>query len=188
MEELDIKLIFANTPQAKGRVEKVNLTLQDRLVKEMRLRDIGSMEEANRFLPIFIQAFNHKFAVIPKDNTNTHRSLKADEKLDEILMIKETRILSKNLSFQFERLTYQIKSKRPSYALRHVKITVTQDENHRVTVYHHNRKLDYQIINIQPRAEITNSKLLNVTVDEIKQQEQLILTQQDLDYLPHLNR
>lgn len=188
MKELVIKIIFANTPQAKGRVEKVNLTLQDRLVKEMRLQGLSSIKEANEYLPTFIKTFNQKFAVIPKENTNAHRPLKTDENLDEILVIKETRTLSKSLSFHFEQRTYQIRSSRPSYALRRVRVTVTKNEVGQVDVFHNNKKLNYEIIDIQPKAEITNSKLLNVTIDEIKQQEQLALTEQDLDYLAHSTR
>src|SRR5215216_2369868 len=64
MSELDIEVICANTPQAKGRVERVNHTLQDRLVKELRLRGICSIEQANAYLPQFIEGFNKKFSVV----------------------------------------------------------------------------------------------------------------------------
>ncbi|MBU2459686.1 ISNCY family transposase [Patescibacteria group bacterium] len=75
MEELGIELIFANSPQAKGRVEKANQTLQDRLVKELRLQGIKSMEEGNRFLPKFIEEFNQKFSVVPKSPVNLHLTI-----------------------------------------------------------------------------------------------------------------
>ena len=66
MDALDIKLIFANSPQAKGRIERMNQTLQDRLVKELRLQKISTPEEANAFLPSFIKSFNSRFGVVPK--------------------------------------------------------------------------------------------------------------------------
>jgi len=66
MSELAIETIFANSPEAKGRVEKVNQTLQDRLVKEMRLKGICSMAEGNIYLPEFMEDFNRRFAVIPE--------------------------------------------------------------------------------------------------------------------------
>ncbi len=67
-ERLRIELINALTPQAKGRVERANQTLQDRLVREMRLRGISSIEEAQAFTPAFIAAWNQKFAVPPRDS------------------------------------------------------------------------------------------------------------------------
>ncbi len=85
MEELGIELIFASSPQAKGRVEKVNQTLQDRLVKELRLNGISSMEEGNRFLPTFVAAFNRRFAVIPRSSLNLPRPLASHGRLEDIL-------------------------------------------------------------------------------------------------------
>ncbi len=66
MKALDIEIICANTPQAKGRVERVNQTLQDRLVKELRLKKISSMEAANAFAPEYMLDFNRRFAVQPE--------------------------------------------------------------------------------------------------------------------------
>jgi len=97
MEELSIKIICANSPQAKGRVERSNQTLQDRLVKELRLRGIRTMEEANKFMPEFIQRFNQKFAVTPALNFNAHKPLTEIESknIDRILAVVKERILSK---------------------------------------------------------------------------------------------
>ena len=84
MKELEIKLIYANTPQAKRRIERMNQTLRDLLV-----------EEANSFLPIFINDFNHKFAVVPKDPNNAHKDLLPEHHLSRIFTIKENRTLKK---------------------------------------------------------------------------------------------
>ena len=93
-KELDIETIFANSPQAKGRVERMNETLQDRLVKEMRLRNISTMQEANRFVQEeYMDQFNRQFAVTPAESTNMHRPLVATQKLADILIIQETRIV-----------------------------------------------------------------------------------------------
>jgi len=73
MRELDIELIYANSPQAKGRIERSNRTLQDRLVKELRLNKISTIEEANAFLPAFIENYNRRFAVVPKNPNNGNR-------------------------------------------------------------------------------------------------------------------
>ena len=101
MQELNVTIICANTPQAKGRVERVNLTLQERLVKEMRLRGISSMEEGHAYLPDFMEDFNRRFAVTPRSQHDAHRPLFLQDKLDPILSWQETRTLSKNLSVQF---------------------------------------------------------------------------------------
>src|SRR6266545_2010529 len=68
MQELDIQIICANTPQAKGRVERVNQTLQDRLVKEMRLRGISCLADGNAYLAEFIEDFNRRFAIEPRSS------------------------------------------------------------------------------------------------------------------------
>jgi hypothetical protein len=65
MRELEIEIICANSPQAKGRVERVNQTLQDRLVKELRLRSISTIEEANQYVPEFMTDFDRRFAARP---------------------------------------------------------------------------------------------------------------------------
>jgi len=110
MKQLDIKLIYANTPQAKGRVERSNRVLQDRLVKELRLLNISTIEEANAFSPTFIEEYNRRFAVIPQNSTNAHRPLLKTHDLEQIFTIKEERHLSKNLTIQYKNVIYQISS------------------------------------------------------------------------------
>src|SRR6185295_11533963 len=134
MSELDIKIICANTPQAKGRVERANQTLQDRLIKEMRLRGISSIEEANQYVGEFIEKFNEKFAVVAKSTADAHRALVASEKLERILMLKESRVLSKNLSISYNRVIYQIVSKRPRYALRYQRVWVCEDRHGEIKI------------------------------------------------------
>ncbi|MFM0306157.1 ISNCY family transposase, partial [Paraburkholderia sediminicola] len=85
MYELNIDTFCANSSQAKGRVERANLTLQDRLVKELRLRGINTREAANAFVPHFIADFNARFAKPPKSDFDAHRLLRVDENLDTVL-------------------------------------------------------------------------------------------------------
>ncbi|MFT5950132.1 MAG: hypothetical protein ACI9BN_000370 [Francisella sp.] len=73
IKEFGIEAIFAKTPQAKGRVVRANQTLQDRLVKALRLKGISSIEEANKFLPSFIEKYNNRFAVEPRSKEDIHR-------------------------------------------------------------------------------------------------------------------
>jgi transposase len=116
--ELDIVLICANTPQAKGRVERANRLLQDRLVKELRLRGISDMDTANVYLPQFRAELNRRFAVAPRQPEDAHRPLRATDDLARILAVRELRTLSKNLTISYNNVVYQIQTGRPSYALR----------------------------------------------------------------------
>lgn len=169
-EELDIKLIFANTPQAKGRVERVNATLQDRLVKEMRLRNIITIKQANDYFPEFIKKFNQRFGVIPKKPENLHQKLKRAEieELKNILVIKEIRVIDKSLTVHYKNIEYQIQTDRPSYALRKAKCEVWEDRNENIKLVYKGKQLDYKIFKVQAKAEIVDSKRLNQVVDEIK--------------------
>jgi transposase len=100
VERLGIGLINALTPQAKGRVERANQTLQDRLIKEMRLSNIDSIEAAQAFLPGFILKYNKRFGVPPRDETPAHRPwTKTEDELDETLARHEERVLTKALTF-----------------------------------------------------------------------------------------
>lgn len=162
MQELDIQIICANSPQAKGRIERANQTLQDRLVKELRLRGISDMKTANAFLPEFREDYNRRFAVLPRSSHNAHRCLLKTESLDLILSHQETRTLSKNLTVQFKHLIYQIQSKRPDYALRHAQVTVCENAQGEVTILYKNQPLAYTIFRKSPRqAEIADSKTLD---------------------------
>lgn len=169
MEKLGIKIVFAHSPQAKGRVERVNLTLQDRLVKELRLRRINSINQANQYLPEFIQAFNSKFAVEPANPHNAHTPLSETENLDLILSQHHLRTLSKNLSFQYKNLIYQIKTSRQSYTLRRAKVEVIEDPQAKVTITYNNQRLDYTTQALPPRPKIVDSKHLNQELDQVKE-------------------
>ncbi|HEY3345135.1 MAG TPA: ISNCY family transposase, partial [Anaerolineaceae bacterium] len=106
MGELGIQIICANTPQAKGRVERVNQTLQDRLVKELRLQGIATWEAGNAFLPAFMADFNQRFGVAPRSPRDAHRPLSAQDDLARSLTWQEPRTLSKNLTLQFDKVVY----------------------------------------------------------------------------------
>src|SRR5258706_1516526 len=74
--ELNIDGICANTPAAKGRVERAHLTLQDRSVKELRLQRISTIDAANEFMPTFIDDYNRRFGKLPRDRHYTHRAVR----------------------------------------------------------------------------------------------------------------
>ncbi|MFS8981592.1 ISNCY family transposase [Cupriavidus necator] len=104
--ELNIEGICANSSQAKGRVERTHLTLQDRLAKELRLRGISTMEAANAFMAEFIADYNARFAKVPRNNHNAHRPLRPDENLDLIFAWREPRCVSKSLTIQYDKMLY----------------------------------------------------------------------------------
>ncbi len=92
-QELGIKIIHAHSPQAKGRIERAFATLQDRLVKEMRLAGISTLEEANRFLEDYLPAFNAQFEREPREPEDLHRPLPKGVKLEEIFCLKAVRTI-----------------------------------------------------------------------------------------------
>lgn len=104
--ELNIESICANSSQAKGRVERANLTLQDRLVKEMRLERISTMAEANAYVPSFIADFNRRFAKPPRNNWDAHRPARADEDLGLTFTHRIKRKVSHVLTLQYDRTMY----------------------------------------------------------------------------------
>ncbi|HDR9071081.1 TPA: ISNCY family transposase, partial [Burkholderia vietnamiensis] len=106
MFELNIDTFCANSSSAKGRVERAHLTLQDRLVKELRLRGISTVNDANAYAPSFIAAYNTRFAKPPKSDFNAHRPLRDDENLDTVLTWRETRRVSKSLTVLYDRVLY----------------------------------------------------------------------------------
>jgi transposase len=166
MQELGIQILCASTPQAKGRIERANQTLQDRLVKELRLQGISDMEAANAFLPEFREDYNRRFAVVPRSSHNAHRPMLKADHLELILTHQETRTLSKNLTIQFKHVIYQIQSKRPGYALRNAKVTVCENAKGEVTIHYKNKPLSYTIYHKSPRqAEVVDTKSLD---DQIK--------------------
>ena len=162
MQELDIQIICANTPQAKGRIERANQTLQDRLVKELRLLGISDIDSANAYLPEFRQDFNRRFAVAPRSNHDAHRPLLKTENLDLILTRQKTATLSKNLTLQANKVIYQIQSDRPDYALRKAQVTVCENAKGEVTILYKNKPLSYTIFHKPTRqAQVVDTKTLD---------------------------
>jgi transposase len=169
MQELDIQSICANSPQAKGRIERAYQTLQDRLVKELRLQGICDIPSANAYLPSFRDSYNHRFAVSARSSHDAHRPLLKTEYLDQILAHQETRTLSRNLTLQFNKVIYQIQTKRPTYALRNAQVTVCENPKGEITILYKNQPLPYTLFQRPPRqAEVVNSKTLDQQLQQPK--------------------
>ncbi len=104
LAELNIEILCANSSQAKGRVERANRTLQDRLVKELRLENICDIEAGNSFLPRFLERFNERFALVPTKPENLHRPLNVKaSRLRDILCHREQRHVSEQLTISYDR-------------------------------------------------------------------------------------
>lgn len=157
MTELGIELICAYSPQAKGRVERANKTLQDRLVKELRLAGINDYRAANTFLAQYIPLYNQRFGVLPILSTDCHEPLQPENDLDLIFTKRFTRTLSKDLQFQFQRTVYQIQTTRPAYALQGRKVDVCQSASGKITVLLNGDQLDFKRFVRQPKRNPVSS-------------------------------
>jgi transposase len=111
LKELGVEVIHALSPQAKGRVERLFRTLQDRLVKEMRLREIGTIEEANEFLKQYLPVYNRRFSVLPRQRLDLHRPLPKGLNLDSVLCIKTERRLRNDFTVAHNKKLYQIEDR-----------------------------------------------------------------------------
>ncbi|EMN7322187.1 ISNCY family transposase [Vibrio vulnificus] len=146
LKELGIELICANSSQAKGRVERANLTLQDRLIKEMRLQGINTIKEANIWLPYFITDFNQRFAKLanyPKDMHRPIRETSAD--LDDIFAWQVIRKLSKSLTFQYDQVVYLIENTEENARLVYEHVLILEYPNGDISVRYGHKALKYKI-------------------------------------------
>lgn len=166
--ELGIECIPANSPQAKGRVERANQTLQDRLVKEMRLAGINDMSTANAWLPGYIEGYNRRFAVVPKDPSDAHQAYPGiPAELVCTLSVQVTRTLSKNLSCQYENQLLQVKTTGAGLGLKGAKVTVHEHFDGSRELLWKKRKLSYTVMDKPLRqSSVADSKTVNARVDK----------------------
>ena len=143
--ELGVELIAAHSPQAKGRVERLFKTVQDRLVKELRLAGIATIEAANRFVEAWLPSYNRRFAVQPAQAADLHRPKPAGGDLNRILCIKTTRCLRRDWTVVHHGHLYQV---RTNVRAAHVIVEDRVDGTMRIT--HHGRPLTYHAIPARP--------------------------------------
>ena len=167
---LDIAPVHASTPQAKGRVERANLTLQDRLAKEMRLRGIDGMEAANAWLPEFMADYNRRFAVAPREAEDAHRPVLHDAaELALILCEHHVRKLTKNLTFQFERREHQLTGEGKGYRLRGAAVTVCKGCDGSMSVLLGGRRLAFRVLaEGEAAVPVADEKDVGERVDEAR--------------------
>ncbi len=152
LAELGVQVIHANSPQAKGRIERLFKTLQDRLVKEMRLAHIKTPEEANRFLKGFLARYNRRFARAPRQPGNLHRPVASGTRLDQVLCVKEPRMVANDGTIRIHGQHLQLlpPGLRP---LAQKGVTVTISPKGQMGVLYEGQKLAYRVLPEQPRLK-----------------------------------
>jgi len=152
--ELGIGLIFANSPQAKGRVERLFSTLQDRLIKELRLAKISTVEAANDFLEkIFLPSFNIQFAVEPRSQANLHCQLavKEQKQLESIFSRQTERVAQNDFTVSFKNQWYQLVKDQPVTVCRKDKLMVEERLDGSICFRLRGKYLNYQLLPERPK-------------------------------------
>jgi len=156
LNELKIEPIFANSPQAKGRVERLFNTLQDRLVKEMRLLNLTSIEEANLFLKkVFIPQFNIRFSVQPRNEINLHAPLTVKEQngLIGVLSRQTKRTVQNDFTVSFKNQWYQLIKEQPATVCKKDEVIIEErldDSNH---IRLRGKYLNYRLLPVRPKKQ-----------------------------------
>jgi len=176
--ELNIEGICANTSQAKGRVERANLTLQDRLVKELRLQGISDMSAANAYVPTFIADYNQRFAKPARNDFDAHRAVRPDETLDLIFTVRQPRRVSHSLTMQYDKVLYLLTDTPASRRLIGKYIDVYEYPNGRIEPRADGTALPYTAYN--RLSEISNGDVVeNKRLGHVLEIVQLVQDQRD---------
>jgi len=167
MNQVGVKPISANSPEAKGRVERMNGTLQDRLVKELRLANISTAEDANKFLKTYIPEFNKQFAVVPKKQANLHKPIsgKLKNKLPQIFSIQSQRKVNNDYTIMFKNQFFQLEEKQPTTIFKKDTVTIEEHLSGEIKINFKGNYLNYIVLPERPKkikdipvAALTNRK------------------------------
>ena len=175
LAELNIEILCANSSQAKGRVERANRTLQDRLVKELRLAGISGMEEGNAFLPRFMVRFNAQFSKAPAKSDDLHRALNIEpNSLSEVFCLRDQRHVTKNLMLKYDRKRIKLEINDLSRGLVGKFVDIYEYGCGRILVRAKGVALPHTILNPERRithAAITENKRLSAVLEHIKAEQ-----------------
>jgi len=153
MQELQVELIQARSPQAKGRVERRNAVFQDRLVKELRLRGISDIDQANAYLEqVFLPELNRKYAVDPRDKEDLHRVLPPDLAVEEILCVQEQRAVGRDWCIRWHNQFLQITAEHAALNLPGKKVLVRELSRGKLLVTYNGLRLNHQVAAARPQA------------------------------------
>lgn len=170
--ELDIRLITAHSPQAKGRVERLFATLQDRLVKELRLKGMQDIAPANLFLESeFVPWFNERFAVTPDTRGDVHRKLNTIEmeQIEAIFSVQSTRRVNNDFTIRFKNEWLQLKEKQPVTVCRQDTILIEERLNDSIHLRHMRRGkyLAFTILPERPKRSREKIPVLTTTTTKL---------------------
>jgi len=177
LHALNIDIICANSSQAKGRVERANGTLQDRLVKEMRLSGIDTIAAGNAFLPAFMEKYNARFAKAPFDDHDVHRALVVGhDDLDDAFAWKEERTVSMNLTLQYDQVLFILEPTGIARSLVRKRVVVDYPDG-RLAIRYNGLDLPYRTFDKRPQvnqaAIVENKRLGPILAYIAEQQKQL---------------
>lgn len=160
LHEINVDILCANTPAAKGRVERCFATLQDRLVKDLRLAEVSEMTAANAFLPSFIETFNTRFGRPPFDLADGHRPLAEPCDLDDVFAWKEERTVSNALTLQYDKVLFLLQPNEFTRPLGRKRVTVIDYPDGRLSIQYEGRELPYKVFDklqkVRPRLSRTS--------------------------------
>jgi transposase len=148
LTELAVEIIHAHSPQAKGRIERLFNTLQDRLVKEMTLRGINTIEEANRYLDSYLLAHNKRFAVKAKEQDDLHRDIPKGLNLDKILCVRTVRTLRNDFTIAHDGKLYQILE-----PIKSKKVLVEERTDGKMLITYNDVRLKFAEITARPEKQ-----------------------------------
>lgn len=154
MKELNVGIIHAHSPQAKGRVEKLFKTLQDRLIKELRLAGISSLKEANEFLEkVFLPKFNAKFMVEPRSKANLHKKLTEQEKkkLDVIFSRQYQKVVMNDFTVSHKKNCYQLEKIQPVTICKQDRVAIEERLDQSIRIRLRGKYLNYRLLPEKPR-------------------------------------
>lgn len=153
LHELNIDIICANTSQAKGRVERAHLTLQDRLVKELRLAGVSTIAAGNAFLPQFMAAHNARFSKAPFSDKDLHRPLTDCDDLCDSFAWKEERTVSTSLTLQYDKVLFILQPNELTRGLARKRVTVVDYPDGRLTIRYKGADLPYRPFDLRPQVD-----------------------------------
>jgi transposase len=174
LHALNIDIICANSSPAKGRVERANKTLQDRLVKELRLAGAAALAEGNALLPAFMADYNARFAKPPANNKDLHRPLRAGDDLDDTFAWKEERTLSQALTLQYDKVMFILEPSEQAKAAIGKRVTVVDYPDGRLAIRYRGVELAYRTfdkIRQVSQAAIVENKQLGAALAFIRDQQ-----------------
>lgn len=163
LAELNVDLICANGPQAKGRVERAHKTLQDRLAKELRLAGVSTVEAANAFLPAFVADYNTRFGKEPRRPEDLHRPVPAAHDLDEIMAVREERTVSASLTLRYDKMLILLEPNAATRALARKRVTVVNYPDGRFAIRYRGQDLPLRVFGklgrVDQAAIVENERL-----------------------------